>query len=301
MTDINNGNLLGVMFMRQDFTPRHVLGRLLTSSFMLGFFLFNGAHAQADKAPYEPTIAQAGKDVIWVPTPNDLVVKMLETAKVTANDLVYDLGAGDGKIAIQAARQFGARTVGVEFNPDMANLARQNAQRAGVSDKVTIVTGDIFQEDFSNATVVTLYLLTTLNLKLKPTLLNMKPGTRVVTNSFMMGGWEPDQIINAETGGRGYYWVVPAKVQGEWSITGLPGIPTAKLSLEQKFQKTEGTLTFGNQRSQRVVGKLNGAQLTLTFKDANDKEQTFIGEVAGKKINASLQDSPTTVITAVKM
>ena len=287
--------------MRQDFMPRHTLGRLLISSFMLGFFLFNGAHAQADKASYEPTIAQAGKDVIWVPTPNDLVVKMLETAKVNSNDLVYDLGAGDGKITIQAARQFGARAVGIEFNPDMANLARQNAQRAGVSDKVTIVTGDIFAEDFSNATVVTLYLLTNLNLKLKPTLLNMKPGTRVVSNSFMMGAWEPDAIINPEAGGRGYFWIVPAKVQGEWSVTGLPGITTANLSLQQKFQKTEGTLTFGDNRSQRVVGKLNGAQLTLSYKDANDKEQTFIGEVAGKKINASLQDSSTTVITAVKM
>ena len=297
--------------MRQDFMHCRTLVRLLASSFALSFFLLNGASAQANKITYEPTIAQAGKDVIWVPTPNDLVVKMLETAKVTSNDLVYDLGAGDGKIPIQAARQFGARAVGIEFNPDMANLARQHAERAGVSDKVTIVTGDIFEEDFSNATVVTLYLLTSLNLKLKPTLLNMKPGTRVVSNSFMMGAWEPDLIINPEvggrgvispaTGGRGYYWIVPAKVQGEWSLTGLPGIPTANLSLQQKFQKTEGTLTFGDNRSQRVIGKLNGAQLTLTFKDANDKEQTFIGEVAGKKINASLQESPTTVITAVKL
>ena len=297
--------------MRQDFMQGQAFGRRLISCFALGFLLFNGAHAQADKAPYEPSIAQAGKDVIWVPTPNDLVVKMLETAKVTPNDLVYDLGAGDGKIPIQAARQFGARAVGIEFNPDMANLARQNAQRAGVADKVTIVTGDIFEEDFSNATVVTLYLLTTLNLKLKPTLLNMKPGTRVVSNSFMMGTWEPDLVINPETGGRGaltpatggrgYYWIVPAKVQGEWSVTGLPGITTANLSLQQKFQKTEGTLTFGDNRSQRVVGKLSGAQFTLSYKDASDKEQTFIGEVAGKKIHASLQDSPTTVITATKL
>lgn len=297
--------------MRQDFMHCQAFGRQLISCFALSFFLLNGVQAQADKAPYEPTVAQAGKDVIWVPTPNDLVVKMLETAKVTSNDLVYDLGAGDGKIPIQAARQFGARAVGIEFNPDMANLARQNAQRAGVADKVTIVTGDIFEEDFSNATVVTLYLLTTLNLKLKPTLLNMKPGTRIVSNSFMMGTWEPDAVINPETGGRGaltpasggrgYYWIVPAKVQGEWSLTGLPGITTANLSLQQKFQKTEGTLTFGDNRSQRVVGKLNGAQFTLSYKDANDKEQTFIGEVAGKKIYASLQDAPTTVITATKL
>lgn len=275
--------------------------RLLAVAAITGLLMFNGALAQADKKVYEPTFAQAGKDVIWVPTPNDLVVKMLETAKVNANDLVYDLGAGDGKIPIQAARQFGARAVGIEFNPDMANLARQNAQRAQVSDKVTIVTGDIFEEDFSNATVVTLYLLTTLNLKLKPTILNMKPGTRVVSNSFMMGSWEPDEVINPEAGGRGYYWVVPAKVQGDWSITGLPGIPSARLSLQQKFQKVEGTLMMGDNRSQKVSGKLNGAQLTMSFQDAKDKPQIFVGEVAGKKINASLKDTPTTVITATKI
>jgi hypothetical protein len=256
---------------------------------------------KSDQKPYEPTVAQAGKDVIWVPTPNDLVVKMLETAKVNPSDVVYDLGAGDGKIPIQAARQFGARAVGIEFNPDMANLARQNAQRANVSDKVTIVTGDIFEEDFSNATVVTLYLLTSLNMKLKPTILDMKPGTRVVSNSFMMGSWEPDEVINPEAGGRGYYWVVPAKVQGDWSVSGLPGITTARLSLQQKFQKIEGTLTFGDNRTQRVTGKLNGAQLTLTYVDAKDKPQTFVGEVAGKKINASLKDAPTTVIAAKKI
>jgi hypothetical protein len=226
---------------------------------------------------------------------------MLETAKVNPSDVVYDLGAGDGKIPIQAARQFGARAVGIEFNPDMANLARQNAQRANVSDKVTIVTGDIFEEDFSNATVVTLYLLTNLNMKLKPTILNMKPGTRVVSNSFMMGAWEPDEIINPEAGGRGYYWVVPAKIQGDWSVTGLPGITTARLSLQQKFQKAEGTLTFADNRTQRVTGKLNGSQLTLTYVDAKDKPQTFVGEVAGKKINASLKDAPTTVIAAKKI
>ena len=284
----------------------HPLKKRVSTAVTIGFLLISGAlHAQSDKKsdqkPYEPTVAQAGKDVIWVPTPNDLVVKMLETAKVNPSDVVYDLGAGDGKIPIQAARQFGARAVGIEFNPDMANLARQNAQRANVSDKVTIVTGDIFEEDFSNATVVTLYLLTNLNMKLKPTILNMKPGTRVVSNSFMMGAWEPDEIINPEAGGRGYYWVVPAKIQGDWSVTGLPGITTAKLSLQQKFQKIEGTLTFGDNRTQRVTGKLNGSQLTLTYIDAKDKPQTFVGEVAGKKINASLKDAPTTVIAAKKI
>lgn len=292
--------------MFQHILFRHPLKKHVSTAVTIGFLLISCAsYAQSEKKsdqkPYEPTIAQAGKDVIWVPTPNDLVVKMLETAKVNPSDVVYDLGAGDGKIPIQAARQFGARAIGIEFNPDMANLARQNAQRANVSDKVTIVTGDIFEEDFSNATVVTLYLLTSLNMKLKPTILDMKPGTRVVSNSFMMGSWEPDEVINPEAGGRGYYWVVPAKVQGDWSVSGLPGITTARLSLQQKFQKIEGTLTFGDNRTQRVTGKLNGAQLTLTYVDAKDKPQTFVGEVAGKKINASLKDAPTTVIAAKKI
>lgn len=133
---------------------------------------------------YKPTVGQEGKDVIWVPTNDALVRVMLQTAKVTPNDLVYDLGAGDGKIAIAAARDYGATAVGIEYNPDMAALAQRNAERAGVADKVKVIHGDIFEEDFSNATVVTLYLLPHLNMKLRPTLLDMKPGTRIVSNKL---------------------------------------------------------------------------------------------------------------------
>ena len=274
---------------------------IAVSAAMVSTLSLGMAHAQTAAKPYEPVVAQQGKDVIWVPTPNDLVVKMLETAKVNSNDLVYDLGAGDGKIAIQAARQFGARAVGVEFNPDMAGLARQNAQKANVSDKVTIITGDIFKEDFSNATVVTLYLLTNLNMRLKPTLLDMKPGTRVVSNSFMMGTWEPDEVITPEGGGRGYFWVVPAKVQGDWSVNDLPGLSTALLTLNQKFQKVEGTLVFSDKRTQNIQGNLKGSQLTFTYRDAQDKPQTFIGEASSKKLNGSLKDQPTAVISATKI
>lgn len=282
-------------------SSRHRLARLLLTMACLPPLMFGMAQAQSNTKAYEPVIAQQGKDVIWVPTPNDLVVKMLETAKVNANDLVYDLGAGDGKIPIQAARQFGARAVGIEFNPEMAALARRNAQQAGVSDKVTIITGDIFKEDFSNATVVTLYLLTSLNIRLKPTILDMKPGTRVVSNSFMMGSWEPDEIISPEGGGRGYFWVVPAKIQGDWSLNDLPGLTTALLSINQKFQKIEGSLTFSDNRSQKIQGRLNGSQLTFTYRDAQDKPQTFVGQVSNTKINGSLKDQPTNVVTASKI
>jgi len=280
---------------------RYGLLRLLAASAFLSQLTLGVAQAQTNTKPYEPVVAQQGKDVIWVPTPNDLVVKMLETAKVNSNDLVYDLGAGDGKIPIQAARQFGARAVGIEFNPEMAALARRNAQQAGVADKVTIITGDIFKEDFSNATVVTLYLLTSLNIRLKPTILDMKPGTRVVSNSFMMGSWEPDEIVSPEGGGRGYFWVVPAKIQGDWSVNDLPGLSTVLLSINQKFQKIEGTLTFSDNRTQTIQGRLNGSQISLTYRDAQDKPQTFVGQVSKSKINGSIKDQPASVITATKI
>ncbi len=287
------------MAMKSPSTPamiRFVIATAFASQLTLGI-----AQTQSNTKPYEPVVAQQGKDVIWVPTPNDLVVKMLETAKVNSNDLVYDLGAGDGKIPIQAARQFGARAVGIEYNPEMAALARSNAQQAGVADKVTIITGDIFKEDFSNATVVTLYLLTSLNIRLKPTILDMKPGTRVVSNSFMMGQWEPDEIVSPEGGGRGYFWIVPAKIQGDWSVNDLPGFSTALLSLNQKFQKVEGSLTFSDNRSQKIQGRLNGSQLSFTYRDAKDKPQTFVGQVSSKSINGSLKDQPTAVVTATKI
>ena len=165
---------------------------------------------------YEPRLGQSGKDVIWLPTSSDLVTQMLRTAKVTPNDIVYDLGAGDGKIAIAAAKDFGAKSFGIEFNPEMAALAQRNADRAGVGERVKMINGDIFKEDFSSATVLTLYLLPELNLQLKPQILNMKPGTRIVSNTFHMGDWEPDQEIGNPT--RAYYWVVPAKIAGTWGL-----------------------------------------------------------------------------------
>ncbi len=198
---------------------------------------------------YEPLIAQAGKDVMWMPTPNALVTEMLEKAQVTSVDLVYDLGAGDGKIAIEAARRYGARAVGIEYNPDMAALARRNAQQAGVSDRVTIVTGDIFNEDFSNATVVTLYLLTELNIKLKPTILKMKPGTRIVSNTFAMGAWVPDAIVLSGGEPSGYFWIVPARIQGRWILTGLPSLENTRLNIIQKKSEFRRSFSDNHYRS----------------------------------------------------
>ena len=225
---------------------------------------------------YKPRIGQDGKDVVWVPTSNSLVTIMLQTAKVTPKDLVYDLGSGDGRIAIAAAKDFGARAVGIEFNPEMAQLAQRNVDRSGVADRVKIINGDIFIEDFSSATVVTMYLLPELNLSLRPTILKMKPGTRVTSHAFDMGDWEAD--IEIEGPARAFYWVVPAQVEGEWLISGLERDRTI-LKLTQHFQKIGGTIQIGNEQQTILNPRLNGATLSFTYlnrdKSANDVKMTL--------------------------
>jgi hypothetical protein len=204
--------------------------------------LFGAAQFARAEVPYEPVRAQAGKDVIWIPTSQSLVDEMLLMAKVTPNDLLYDLGSGDGIIAVTAGKKYGARAVGIEFNPKMADFATQRAKKEGVSDKVTFINGDIFVEDFSQATVVTMYLLPALNLRLRPTLLDMPPGTRIVSHAFSMQEWKSDQTSTAGAG-TAYLWIVPAKVAGEWNITRLEGAAPGKLTLSQSFQQVGGTLT----------------------------------------------------------
>jgi SAM-dependent methyltransferase len=256
-------------------------------------------HAGTDQ--YQPLMAQRGKDVMWMPTPNAIVTEMLEMAQVTSIDLVYDLGAGDGKIPIEAARRYGARAVGIEYNPDMAALARRNAQQAGVSDRVTIVTGDIFKEDFSNATVVTLYLLTELNIKLKPTLLKMKPGTRIVSHTFAMGAWTPDEVVLTHGESSGYFWIVPAKVEGKWSVTGLSGFENAQLSIVQKNQKFDAQLALTKKDTQRIEGKLRGSRIDFDYVDTDGKLMRFVGEVGANTIHGSIQQQPNSVVTAKRM
>src|SRR4029450_7716217 len=152
-----------------------------------------------------------------IPTPDALVTRMLTATKTTKDDLVYDLGAGDGRIPIVAAKQFGARAVGIEYNAEMAELARRNVIRAGVENRASIITGDIFVEDFSKATVVTMYLLPDLNIKLRPTILKMRPGTRVTSHQFSMGDWEPDERFSVETR-EADLWYVPAAGSGGWAL-----------------------------------------------------------------------------------
>lgn len=275
--------------------------RVRAAASLLVISMLSGCATQhAGTELYEPLIAQSGKDVMWMPTPNHLVSEMLEAAQVTSTDVVYDLGSGDGKIPIEAAKRYGARAIGIEFNPDLAALARRKAQQAGVSDRVTFVTGDIFEEDFSNATVVTLYLLTQLNIKLKPRLLDMKPGTRIVSNTFSMGSWEPDAKILSEGEVSGYFWIVPAKVEGNWILSDLPDWPDAQLKLTQKSQKFDGDLIVGQSLEQRIEGRLTGAQISFDYLDRNGKSQTFTGVVSANKIHGTIRQIPGSTVIATK-
>lgn len=194
----------------------------------------NPAPAQTAAAEFTPQVGQSGKDVIWVPTPKSLVEKMLKMAEVKPSDIVIDLGSGDGITVITAAKQFGVRATGIEYNPDMVELSKRNAQKEGVADKTEFIRGDIFATDFSKATVLTMYLLPYLNMKLRPTILNMRPGTRVVSHAFTMEDWAPEQTDSTE-GRTAYLWIVPAKIEGNWKLG--PGT----LELKQKFQAIEGS------------------------------------------------------------
>ena len=241
---------------------------------------------------YQPSVGQSGKDVIWVPTNDAVADAMLKAANVGPNDLVFDLGAGDGKIAIAAAKNYGARSVGIEYNKDMAALATRNAERAGVSDKVKIIHGDIFVEDFSKANVLTMYLLPDLNLKLRPTILKMAPGTRVATNSFNMGDWEPDQVIG--TGyTQGYFWVVPGNAAGKWTIKGIDGGQGDVLELTQRYQKVGGTFTIKGKSQPILGGVLTGNRLKFSFVDQNGQSRIFDVEIKGNALTGNvLENSP---------
>jgi SAM-dependent methyltransferase len=251
------------------------------ASFAALFLCFAIPHP-AIAQQYEPYIGQQGKDVIWVPTPLTLVQAMLDLAKVTSSDYVIDLGSGDGRIVIEAAKR-GARAVGYEYNPEMVELSRKNAEKAGVTDKASFVNADLFTSDFSQATVITMYLLPQLNLKLRPKILDLKPGTRVVSHAFDMGEWPPDQTVEQE-GRTAYLWIVPAKVEGDWKLR--TGSEAANLQLAQKFQSIEGTLTENGKQMEIGNGKLEGDHISFTAGG-----QIFSGRVNGKSIEGTVKKS----------
>ena len=231
--------------------------------------------APAAQKPYEPQVGQGGKDVVWVPTPQALVDKMLDMAKVTPQDFVIDLGSGDGRTVITAANR-GARALGIEYNPDMVELSQKNAKAAGVSEKATFVKADLFETDFSKATVLTMFLLPSINVKLRPKILDLKPGTRIVSNSFNMEDWEADETETITDDCTSWctalLWIVPAKVEGTWQM------PQGELKLTQQFQNVSGSLN-GQAISE---GKLRGDAITFKVGTA-----VYDGKVEGQTIRGA--------------
>ncbi|MPZ42003.1 MAG: methyltransferase domain-containing protein [Betaproteobacteria bacterium] len=240
---------------------------------------------QSVAADFEPKVGQPGKDVIWVPTPNSLVERMLDMAQVTPKDFLVDLGSGDGRTVIAAAKR-GIKALGIEFNADMVALSRANAERTGVGERASFVHGDVFKEDFSQASVVTMYLLSSLNIKLRPTLLNMKPGTRVVSHAFNMGDWGPDETSTVN-GYTAYMWIVPAKVQGRWQGTGPSG--AFELTLDQTYQKVTGKVTGSGLAPNVADPILEGNKIQFTLVDSAGRFLRFRGTVNGNAMEGTAQ------------
>ncbi len=238
---------------------------------------------------YKPQVGQSGKDVVWVPTPDEVVQRMLRMAKVTPQDIVYDLGAGDGKIAI-AAGKLGANAVGIEYNADMAKLAQCYVQAENLTGKTRIIQGDVFQEDFSKASVVTMYLLPELNLRLRPTILNMKPGTRVTSHQFTMGDWEPDETAEVDYRSA-YLWIVPAKVEGTWTLREQgAGNAQYTVNLSQKYQKISGDVSAAGTKQQPLVGAtVRGEEIKFAFNDDKGVTRTLTGTVRGNELTGTLK------------
>jgi len=232
---------------------------------------------------FVPQVGQQGKDVVWVPTPQELVNKMMEVAKVTPADFVIDLGSGDGRTVITAAK-IGAKAKGIEYNPDMVALSKENAKKEGVGDKVEFIQADLYETDLSKATVITMFLLPEINLKLRPRLLDLKPGTRIVSNTFTMGEWEADQEVTTEENwnswNTAYLWIIPAKAAGKWRLG------NSDLDLTQEFQFIHGTLNTGGKSLTVTDGRLNGNSISFTVN--NDK---YSGTVNDKLMKGTVTNS----------
>ena len=259
---------------------RRLLLALFASFTLTGLAAVALAQAPSAGKDFVPEVGQSGKDVVWVPTSQALVDRMLDLAKLTAKDVHYDLGSGDGRTVITAAKR-GAIAFGVEYNPDMVELSRRAAAKEGVTARATFIHGDIFQTDFSKATVITLFLLPDLNVKLRPQILDMRPGTRVVSNSFTMGDWKSDETVTAKDNCTSYctayLWIVPAKVEGTWKSG------SEELKLAQEFQMVQGSLNAGGRVLNVQGGRLRGDQISFTA-----GESRYAGRVSGNTIEGTV-------------
>jgi len=264
--------------------PRSVIAALAVASFV------TASAACAQQKDFQPYVGQQGKDVVWVPTPDEVVERMLNMAQTKPDDFVIDLGAGDGKIAIAAAKKFGARSLGVEYNPEMVKHAQRNAQAAGVLGRAQILQGDIFTTDFTQATVLTMYLLPALNMRLRPQILALRPGTRVVAHAFNMEDWEPDEVSDVD-GRRTYLWIVPANVGGRWAMELTVGGNSEKLSLslDQKFQKIEGMAYLGPVLAGLREPRLSGFHVSFAYVDNKGVRRDFTGRANGAQMDGAFR------------
>lgn len=251
-------------------------------------FLSAAAAQQPAAVPYEPSVGQPGKDVVWVPTPEELVRKMLDMAHVKPGEFVMDLGSGDGRIAIAAARDFGARAVGIEYNPDMVALSNRNAKSAGVADKVKFVKADLFETDLSKADVITMYLLPRINMQLRPKLLALKPGTRIVSHAFDMGDWKSDDDAVIE-GREAFLWIVPAKIGGAWQLS-YPDDKAREpvtLALSQNYQLFWGSARRGDESVELIKPWLAGADVRFDLPEAGGTARHYVGRVEGEHMSGT--------------
>ena len=227
---------------------------------------------------YEPELGQEGKDVIWYPTPQLLVDKMLDMAKLTPNDLLIDLGSGDGRIVITAAKR-GTHAIGIEYNPDMVEFSKKNAEKEGVTRLTDFVKADLYEYDLSKASVITMFLLPEINRKLRPKLLELNPGTRIITNTFSMQDWPYDEMQELDdesiTWNTAYLWIVPAKVEGTWKWN------NGELSLNQEFQSFTGKLTTGNKSVEISNGHIRGNEVSFEANGAAYKAKVNNNKLKG--------------------
>jgi Methyltransferase domain len=265
--------------------PRRSLAVFFLAS---GMVFCTAASAQTPPAQeaYKPIVGQPGKDAVWVPTSPAMVEKMLDMAKVTPQDFVMDLGSGDGRTIIAAAKR-GARALGVEYNTDLVEFAKRQAALAGVGEKAQFVQGDMYEADISKATVLALFLLPSNLDKLKAKFLDLPAGTRIVANTFWVEGWMPDEseVMQdfCDSWCTSHLFIIPARVEGSWRM------PHGELSLKQAYQMVSGTFTSARGVASPVTGRLRGTRLTITVADVD-----YEGTVTGDTMEASAKTGPNT-------
>jgi SAM-dependent methyltransferase len=264
-----------------------------SAAFLLATLAGTSLSAQSGQE-FKPVSGQAGKDVVWVPTPQVLVEKMLDMAKVTSSDFVMDLGSGDGRNIIAAAKR-GARAVGVEYNPDMVALSQRLAKEAGVADKATFVQGDMYEADISKATVMALFLLPVNLMKLQQKFLDLRPGSRIVGNTFGFDEWEPDVRERVDEGCESWcealLWIVPAKVAGAWTLT-----DGGMLTFHQAFQVFTGSRSGGGTTVAITGGRLRGEEITF-----NIEGTAYTGRVTGDTMTGQMSGARTGAWRATRM